>query len=84
MAEESVVDTMEVKEIEKPKNIYCWTYSDDIGTEIEGGIDTSMNNFYVNNKALRETIALQYLGNLGSPAQSAFIFSISKVSFLQR
>ena len=47
MAEKSVVDTMEVKEIEKPKNIYCWTYSDDIGTEIEGGIDTSMNNFHV-------------------------------------
>ena len=83
MAEESVVDTIEVKKVEKPKNIYCWTYSDDIGTEKEGGIDTSMNNFYVNNKALRETIALQYLGNLGSPAQSAiYIDRVNRTDYL--
>ena len=54
-AEEMVTDSLEVsQEVEEPKSIYCWTYSDAIGTEQVGGIDTSMNDFYVNNKAFRE------------------------------
>jgi hypothetical protein len=83
-AEEMVTDSLEVsQEVEEPQSIYCWTYSDAIGTEQVGGIDTSMNDFYVNNKAFRETIALQYLGNLGSPAKSAiFLDRVNRTDFL--
>lgn len=72
------------KSAPKPKNnIYSWNYKGHLATKQNAGIDTSMNEFYVNHPALKKTIAIQSLGNLGSPTQSAiFADRINKTDFI--
>lgn len=53
------------------RHIYCWRSEGPVGYKTEGALDTSMAEFYVNNRALKQTVTLQTLGNLGSPSQSA-------------
>lgn len=72
------------KSVLKSKNsIYSWNYKGHLATKQNAGIDTSMNEFYVNHPALKKTIAIQSLGNLGSPTQSAiFADRINKTDFI--
>lgn len=71
VTEQKVSSIDEKDSVAKTQNIYSWVYDGPLAEKKTAGIDTSMNQFYVNNPALRQTIALQYLGNMGSPAQSA-------------
>ncbi len=57
--------------IKANRRIFCWLSDGEVGFKKEGALDTSMSEFYVNNKALKQTVTLQTLGNLGSPSQSA-------------
>lgn len=69
--------------IEANRRIYCWHADGPIGFKKVGGIDTAMAEFYINNKALRQTINLQTVGNLGSPSQSAiFVDRKNKTDFI--
>lgn len=65
------------------RSIYCWRSEGPIGFKTEGALDTSMAEFYINNHALKETVNLQTLGNLGSPSQSAiFADRYNKTDFI--
>lgn len=65
------------------RSLYCWRADGPIGFRLETELDTSMNGFYVNNPALRKTINLQTLGNIGSPSQSMiFADRYDKTEFL--
>ncbi|MFA6884987.1 MAG: putative porin, partial [Paludibacteraceae bacterium] len=65
------------------KRIRTWSITDAMGTVDSVSLDTVMNDFFVTNPAYNRTIGLEYLGNLGSPAQS-LIFEDRKLrsSFL--
>lgn len=68
---------------EKNKNIFSWNYNGHLATKKDAGLDTSMVDFYINNPALRKTIAIQTLGTLGSPTQSAiFIDRQNKTDYI--
>ena len=84
------------KSAPKPKsNIYSWNYKGHLATKQNAGIDTSMNEFYVNHPALKKTIAIQSLGNLGllrnlpslqteSTKPTSFFFNPTKYTTDQR
>lgn len=55
----------------KQVSVYSWNYKGALANKEVAGLDTSMVEFYINNPAQKNTIALQTLGNMGSPAQSA-------------
>lgn len=61
----------EMDSIRATRRIYCWQSDGPVAYKKEGALDTSMVEFYINNHALKQTINLQTLGNLGSPSQSA-------------
>ncbi len=65
------------------RRIYGWHSEGALGYRREADMDTTMERFYINNHALRKTINLQTLGNLGSPSQSAiFVDRLNKTNFL--
>ena len=65
------------------RQIYGWHSEGALGYRGEADMDTTMDRFYINNHALRRTINLQTLGNLGSPSQSAiFVDRLNKTNFL--
>ncbi|MBR4814360.1 MAG: hypothetical protein IKZ67_02750, partial [Paludibacteraceae bacterium] len=67
----------------KNRPVYCWHSDGALGFRREADLDTTMDRFYINDPALRKTINLQTLGNLGSPSQSAiFADRTSKTNFL--
>lgn len=82
-----VVDSTQIvgkeKKTREKSEIYSWRYQGPLTDKQSAGIDTSMVEFYVNNPALRKTIALQTLGALGSPAQSAiFVDRVKKTDYI--
>ncbi len=67
----------------KNRRVYAWRSDGPIGYRRVTPLDTTMDRFYINNHALRKTINLQTLGNLGSPSQSAiFADRMNKTDFL--
>ena len=65
------------------RQVYCWHSDGALGFRREAALDTTMDRFYINDPALRKTINLQTLGNLGSPSQSAiFADRMNKTNFL--
>ncbi len=65
------------------RDIVSWKYKGALTEKETAGLDTSMVEFYINNPAQKQTIALQTLGNLGSPAQSAiFMDRVGKTDFV--
>ncbi len=57
-----------------------WVASGILGTVKPVGLDTSMNGFMITNPAEKNTIALEFLGNLGSPARSKIFFDRQRKS----
>lgn len=84
--EQSVRDSIRRREMDSiiaNRRIYCWYSDGPMGFKKEGGIDTAMAEFYINNKALKQTVTLQTLGNLGSPSQSAiFADRVNKTDYI--
>ena len=52
----------------------AWIASGLLGTVKPVALDTSMNGFFITNPAEKNTIALEFLGNLGSPGRSKIFF----------
>ena len=77
-----VADSVEKGSV-NPRTIFTWNYKGPLAFKEDVEIDSSMTNFYVNNPAYKRTIALQTLGNMGSPAQSAiFIDRKQRTDFI--
>ena len=67
----------------KVVRLYSWNYKGALAYKENAGLDTSMVEFYINNPAQKQTIALQTLGNLGSPSQSAiFMQRTNKTDYI--
>ena len=58
------------KKLLTEKRIRTWSITDAMGSVDSVSLDTILNDFFVTNPAYKRTLGLQYLGNLGSPAQS--------------
>jgi hypothetical protein len=57
-----------------------WVASGLLGTVKSADLDTVLAGFFISNPAEKKTIALEYLGNLGSPAQSKIYFDRERKS----
>jgi len=57
-----------------------WVASGILGTVKPVALDTAMNDFIVTNPAKKNAIALEFLGNLGSPGRSKIFFDRQRKS----
>jgi hypothetical protein len=57
-----------------------WVSSGLLGKVRQAELDTILTGFFISNPAEKKTIALEYLGNLGSPAQSKIYFDRKRKS----
>jgi hypothetical protein len=85
-------DNVSETENQAPKRLYSndkvkyvqqtnsWIASGILGTEQPAGLDTTMNDFIITNPAEKKTIALEFLGNLGSPGRSKIFFDRKRKS----
>ncbi len=57
-----------------------WVASGALGMVKKANLDTSFSGFFITNPAEKKTIALEFLGNLGSPGMSKIYFDRQKKS----
>ena len=57
-----------------------WIASGILGTVKNVELDTALNGFFITNPAEKNTIALEHLGNIGSPGRSKIYFDRQKKS----
>ena len=68
------------KKKEHVQKTESWIASGKMGTIVKAELDSLMDGFFITNPAEKQTIALEYLGNLGSPGQSKIFFDRRKKS----